>query len=51
MSRVWVSPLALACGEPHPLCPELLCGRPSGHGGLHGSDDGNRWDDWTVTDD
>lgn len=41
--------MALACGEPHPLVPELLCHRLSGHGGLHGADDGNDWNpDWGV---
>lgn len=40
---------AVRCANPHPLCPELLCERLSGHGGTHGADDGSNWiDDWTT---
>lgn len=39
--------LALRCGEPHPLDDGLLCRRLSGHGGVHGADDGTDWvDGW-----
>lgn len=41
---------ALACAEPHPLDPSLLCSRFSGHGGVHNADDDSTWDDgWAVT--
>lgn len=41
---------ALYCGAAHPLNPEQLCSRLSGHGGNHDSDGDTTWcDGWTTT--
>lgn len=45
MTAVEPQRLALLCGAPHPLLPELLCERLSGHGPVHGTGDGDSWDE------
>lgn len=40
---------ALFCAAAHPLRPDLLCSRLSGHGGAHAGDDDGSWvDGWTT---
>lgn len=40
---------ALKCAVSHPLLPDLLCGRLSGHGGLHACSDVDT--EWTTEED
>jgi hypothetical protein len=39
------APLAMACADPMPLDPAVLCRRPDGHSGTHQSDGGSAWAD------